>query len=151
VSPRWDPWDELRHRPHVVVELIPLPGDLGAFYLAEGDDAAVMIDPGLTRRQRRAALAHELVHDERRVLARRAVSPALMAKEESLVRAEVARRLVPVDELADLAAVGEPLEVWEVADRFDVPEDLVRSAVQLLNGRISAGEGGSVHHLEPPL
>jgi hypothetical protein len=86
----------------------------------------VVLDDRLGRRQRNATLAHELVHEERRVGWPDA-TPATMEREEAIVRRITAERLVPVEELAELAARAElnPVEVWEVAEHFDVPVDVL--------------------------
>lgn len=58
-----------------------------------------------------------------------------MEREEAAVREEVARRLVPLDQLARFASerseVG-PVMAWDVADEFDVPEHVAWEAVRLL-------------------
>jgi hypothetical protein len=64
---------------------------------------------------------------------------AATKREESIVRAEAARRLVPLAELQALAAeraeIG-PVMAWEVADHFDVPEDVAWEAVRQLQERM---------------
>lgn len=92
------------------------------------------LSPTLSRRQRRATLGRELVHDERRVLP--SATDAAMVREEAIVRATAARRLVPLDGLRRLAAErGElgPVMAWEVADELDVPEHVAWEAVRQLH------------------
>ena len=63
---RWNPWRTLRSRSHIRFRLEALPDETGgAVYGKCGEDAAILIDRRLSQRDRAAALAHELVHDER--------------------------------------------------------------------------------------
>jgi hypothetical protein len=79
-------------------------------------------------------LAHELIHDERRIGYGPATPPAIIEAEERYVWREAARRLVPPAELEQLVASTTPLplEVWEVADHFDVDQRIARLACSLL-------------------
>lgn len=84
-------------------------------------------------------LTHELVHDERGGGASFPGQPAtweaVVRREELRVDAEVARRLVPADELrARCAALGsvDDADVAELADHFDVPEAVLRVALRAL-------------------
>ena len=95
----------------------------------------VLLDDRLGLEQRNVALAHELVHDERGLL------PAgcpdhVVAREEGLVDDEVARRLVPVEEMLAIAArcdrLDEHLEAWELAEIFGVTEAVAHRAVAML-------------------
>lgn len=113
----------------------------GGVYWPRGDRAAVLIDKRLTRLERLEAVAHELVHDEHgggcdcegmpdtwTVVAERA---------EARVHNEVARRLVPLDQLAAMRAIAEvnqlTLDSWHVAEHFDVPERVAARAMRLLD------------------
>jgi hypothetical protein len=137
-----NPWAELRRREHIVFALEPLPHSTGGAIYARWPDgeALVVIDPALGRRERRAALAHELIHDERGGGADSAGIPAswraVVARDEHQVDDEVARRLVPLDQLRAFVdrcldfAVG--VDVVEVAEAFDVPESVAERALQLL-------------------
>lgn len=137
----WNPWRALRERDHLDFRLAPLPHQLGALYWPRGRRAAIVIDPELNQVERRAALAHELVHDERGGGAEATGMPAswqpVVTREEHRVEAEVARRLVPVEELKELArqrsTLELPLTVEEVADAFDVPGAVATHAVQRLS------------------
>ena len=97
--------------------------------------------PRASRRERRALLAHELVHAERGV-GYPAASTATMEREEAIVRRETALRLVPLLELDDLVARRsevEPITAALVAEEFDVPEDVAREALLALRQRGPAG------------
>lgn len=135
----WNPWRALRSRPHIVLRFAALPADTGgAVYWPRGARAAIVIDPALRRRERNAALAHELVHDERGGGADKEGMPAswspVVVRDEAAVDREVARRLVPPEELAKFLEVMELLEVgvtvYEVAEHFDVPEDVACEALR---------------------
>lgn len=131
----WSPWRALREREHIDLVWKDLPrGVLGA-WVPRGRRATIVLGVRLGRRSRRCVLAHELVHDERGIVTT-ALPHLLRAKEERAVDVEVARRLVPVDELRALVAravdLGDGVGVLEVADAFDVDEPVARLALQLL-------------------
>lgn len=136
----WSPWRALRDREHIDFRLAPLPFSLRAIYWPRGDRTAIIISPDLTQVERRAALAHELIHDER---GGGCDCPAdghaglhqLAAKEERSVRSEVARRLVPVAALELLidraAALDEGVTANDIAEHFGVPIDVAERAAAL--------------------
>lgn len=130
----WNPWRTLRALPEVRLVWRQLRvGQRGQWQRVGGVDT-IVIDPKCTRRERRAVLAHELVHLERGI-GHGPASALTMEREESIVRAETARRLVPL-ELLDAyvrreCTVG-PVTVWMVAEEFDVPEHVARTACDLL-------------------
>ena len=88
--------------------------------------------------QRRCALAHELGH-----LATGAVYGA-NARRSEISRAEfrakewAARALLPPGELGRAVREG-CTEAWELAERFDLTEEMVRFAVELYRGDPAAG------------
>lgn len=139
----WDPWRELRHRSHIIFEfdsVAKLGG--GAIYARRGTMAAIVIDPDLPRRDRRAALAHELVHDERGGIVDHTHSPATWAavvqREERRVDDVAASRLVPLDQLdawARRRVSAGPIYAIDVADEFDVPSRVALVAIRLLRER----------------
>ncbi|HET9692321.1 MAG TPA: hypothetical protein VFP61_14310 [Acidimicrobiales bacterium] len=126
----WNPWRALRERKHLTLEWRELDSADALLVDAGGGRRRVILDWRLGRRARSAALTHELVHDERGLLYDLSTPGPLVAKEEAAVRAETARRLVPPERLDALAESGTPVELWEVADRFDVPEDIARQAIE---------------------
>ncbi len=137
----WNPWRALRSRTHIVFRLAPLPADTGgAVYWPRAGRAALIIDPRLPRRERNAALAHELVHDERGGGADQSGMPAswrpVVARDEAAVDQEVARRLVPPEELVRFCEVMTLLDIgvtaFEVAEHFDVPETVATEALERL-------------------
>ena len=129
---RWNPWRAARERENLVIEFDDVP--CGAAWFQEGELDVIVIDAAADRRTRRALLAHELIHAERRI-GFPAASAAVMQREEAAVRRETALRLVPLEELA--AFVGrsegiEPVTAGAVGDEFDVPVDVAEEACRAL-------------------
>lgn len=140
----WNPWRELRYRRHIAFSLTDLPATTGgAVYVAwPNGDAVVLIDHRLDRTHRNAALAHELVHDEWGIDDHGNDShlwSPVRTRDEQRVDREVARRLVPLDDLEQVVSLAEAdgvaLEAWEVAEEFDVPIAVAERACGLLRDR----------------
>lgn len=139
---RWNPWRALRAREHVRFRLAPLPDATGGGIVAhtpDGARAAIVIDPALSLEERNAALAHELVHDERGLTTADGMPTswgAVVAREEQTVDRITAGRLVPIDELRQVVDVMLDLhgsiEARHVAEHFEVPEPVARLAMQML-------------------
>lgn len=137
----WNPWRALRERDHIDFGLDRLPACLGgAVYWPEDGRVIIAIDRSLTRQERSAALAHELVHDERGGGKSFDSAPdtwdAVVARDELMVHREVARRLVPVDDLREycerLATTYQPVRAADVAEEFDVSADVALTALRLM-------------------
>jgi hypothetical protein len=132
----YNPWRDLRGRTHLELRWAWFPsGTRGRI-----EDAAppprrvITLHAGLGRIDRRATLAHELVHDERGLLPR-SCPDLLRAKDEHAVRVETARRLVPPGELRAFVAqrcTVEAVTVADVAERFEVPDHVARLACELV-------------------
>lgn len=124
----FNPWAWLRERPHIVLRWMRLPAGTRGLYV-DGDEQVIVLDPSLGRVQRNATLCHEVIHAERGVTGARWL-------DERGIEDEVARRLVPPDELAQLVASicddGTPVMAWEIAEAFDVPEAVAARACGLL-------------------
>lgn len=140
----WNPWRALRQREHIEFGLVELPEAVGGgCRWADPGFTAILVDSRLPRRLRRAALAHELIHDERAggpgYEGMPASWSAVVARDERQVDDEVARRLVPLDELRYLVdcldGMGLPVEVWDIARQFDVPDHVAGRALELLGKR----------------
>ncbi len=148
---RWNPWAELARRDHIVVGFDPCArAGGGAVYARRGALAAIVIDPALSLRERRAALAYELVHDERGGGCDLAdMGPQwlpVVSREEARVDRIAASRLVPLDELrAFLTARGSigPVTLDDVAEEFDVPVRVAAIAVKELEAEPTAGPEGT--------
>lgn len=139
----WNPWRELRARPELRFALEPLPDGVYGAYVRRGNRRGILIARGLDRRRRNATLAHELVHDEHGGGCPTEGLPEPMMvvarRHERGVEREVARRLVPLQDLQDLqlAHAGNelpPFTVVDVAEIFDVPEDVALEAMLLISG-----------------
>lgn len=141
----WDPWHELRRRPHIRFALAELPPGVDALYARRRERAAIVVARDLPRRERTAALAHELVHDEltdgasRAAVAMPPAWDAVLAREEARIDREVARRCIGREELAALVArrtdLGESVTARDVAEWFDVAEWVAERALGLLDRR----------------
>lgn len=131
----WNPWRSLRARPHIDFTIDPIAErGGGALHGRLGERSAIVISPELDRIERSAALAHELVHDERGI-GRPGATPATMQVEERVVRRETARRLVPLDALltfVDARVTVEPVTVALVAEEFEVPHAVAEEALRQL-------------------
>lgn len=132
VAETWNPWRALRDREHLRLGFHSAARHLGGGLYQRCSDgrAVVILDPALPRRERNAALAHELVHDERGGIPDGAPQH-LVAKEEAAVDRIVTRRLVPPDQLAEFVTrrltVG-PVTAADIADEFDVPHQIAADA-----------------------
>lgn len=147
----WNPWRALRAREHLLFDRHPVAAETGGGAIVAFDDgvSVVIVDPALGRRERNAVLAHELIHDELGVDAEVDMPgtwDVVTDRQEKAIDDEVARRLVPLEQLIPwavrLVAAGEVVESWMVADRFDVPERVARLAIKL------AGAEAAVARLE---
>ncbi|MFN8052797.1 MAG: hypothetical protein U0Q22_15235 [Acidimicrobiales bacterium] len=139
-GPGWNPWRSLRERERTTLLWQRLAGAGGVVEVSDDGAETIVLDPGLGRRERRAVLAHELVHLERSLLPPGS-PPAVVDREEFQVQREVVRRLVPpqlLEELVHAAAAdgaGDPVTVEVVADAFDVPADIARDSITLFGMR----------------
>lgn len=133
----WDPWEALRRRPDITLHWAWLPTGHHGTVHRDGDCWVITLHAELDRVQRRCALAHELIHVERGIVH---ASPATMAREEAIVRAETARRLVPGEELARtvrrLASIGIGVEARHVASFYDVTSTVARDALTRLRSAV---------------
>lgn len=129
-------WRSIRNHDHIHVRIAPLPAETGGGCLVRrpNGQAWILLDAGLSPAERRAVLAHELVHLERGSARYDGAPPTwddVVAREELLVDRIVAERLVPADELRTFAAARAelgPVTVEDVAEHFDVPVWVAREA-----------------------
>ena len=94
LSGMYHPWRDARDREHLNITFERLAD--GRRGCLRGD--RVTINTGDDQAQRRSTLAHELVHDERRVFP---TDRVLRAREELTVERIAARRLIQLDALVD--------------------------------------------------
>ncbi len=130
---------ERRAGPDVAVLLVDFPpGPVQALCVVCGVTKVVLIDRSLPAPERRAALAHELVHLERGAVPR-AAPGWVVAKEERWVDRIATQRLVPAAELRRFvearSSVG-PVSASDVAEQFEVSLPVAIRACE------SLGRGG---------
>lgn len=94
LSGMYHPWRDARDREHLNITFERLAD--GRRGCLRGD--RVTINTGDDQAQRRSTLAHELVHDERRVFP---TDRVLRAREELTVERIAARRLIQLEALVD--------------------------------------------------
>jgi hypothetical protein len=123
---RYDPWHDLAvNWPEIEVVIEPMGGRL----LGVLRYPVIALRAGTSAAQRRCTLTHEIVHLERGV----AECGPWSDREELLVHREVARRLIP---LADLAAavrnLGGTAVLAELAQALDVDLETARLRLDML-------------------
>lgn len=114
---RYDPWRELATNwPAVEVVIEPMTGSL----LGELRYPIIALRAGTSAAQRRCTLTHELVHLERGT----GECGFFARREEAVVHAEVARRLVRgADLTATVRALGAGRDLAALADALDVDRE----------------------------
>ena len=124
---RYDPWHDLAvNWPEVDVVIEPMGGRL----LGLLRYPVIALRAGTSAAQRRCTLTHEIVHLERGI----GDCGPWSGREELLVHREVARRLVPLAELA--AAVrdlGGSAVLAELAQALDVDSETARLRLDMLS------------------
>lgn len=144
---RWSPWRAISELEHVDVVHAILPEVVGGGICARlGGRIVVVLDRRLPRADRRCVLAHELVHLERDSLDCCVYGQpddrwtSVMVREEMKVNREVARRLVPELELAQLiqaeVGLGQGVRPDIVAEHFEVTERIAETAMEAFAQRI---------------
>ncbi len=119
----WHPWRAAAQLfPHInIVCDHPLPN--GVRGLVNGD--TVWLCSTLTQAERRSALTHELQH-----LLRGIPAPLYLAREERVVDELAARKLIPLDGLAD--ALRATADVHQIADALWTDAHTVRVRMNTL-------------------
>jgi hypothetical protein len=132
----WNPWRELRGRRHLDLTWGYLSNGRGRIEERPRGRRRITLHPTLPRRERSEVLGHELLHDEYDLLWPPGTPRALVQKGEVFIDRENARRSVPrealIGYLGRRAAAEMPVTVEDVAEEFDVTDDLARQALQLL-------------------
>lgn len=135
----------LRERPEIEFVLCDLPAGVRAIHARRGPDRAILISKALSPAERLAALAHELVHDERGHAGHHPDHPQwapCVAREENRVENLTAQLVLPLDELAvyvDVLAEFEPVTAELVAWDLDVPVHVAQRALEQLVEERRAG------------
>ena len=126
----WNPWDTLEERPHIDIHW-STDGRRGCIDFVTSQ---ITLRYGMSEREVRSVLAHELVHDER------GPAPKWRARgEETRVSLEASRRLIPISDLLEagrwatfLDEAAEALDVdvatlrWRIDHLSQVPEERAR-------------------------
>lgn len=123
----FQPWQHLRHFPHIRVIRAALPD--GTVARTDGH-STIWLDHDLLQCEERCALTHELVHIER---GHRREQPAAV---EYAVREETARRLISFEWLVD--AMQWSLCPNELADELCVTPEVVRDRIETLTTKEKA-------------
>lgn len=108
------PWRLLRSRPHLLLNFADL-GEDGPQGCTDGH--RITLTTGLYQAERRCVLLHELIHEER------GIPHGHDPREEIRVEQEVARRLIPLELLAD--ALRWTQRVDEAAEHCHVTADVL--------------------------
>jgi hypothetical protein len=126
-SAPYDPWADLaRNWPEVEVVIEPMRGDL----LGELRYPVIALRAGTSAAQRRCTLAHEIVHLERGVTD----CGPWAAREELLVHAEAACRLIRLEDLAVAMRATEAAPA-ALAQALEVDVQTLRLRVDRLTSR----------------
>jgi hypothetical protein len=127
-STPYDPWRDLcENWPGIQVVVEVMSGRL----LGELRYPVIALRAGTTAAQRRCTLTHEIVHLERGL---RDCGP-WAAREERQVHAEVARRLIRIEDLAcAIRHLGGADDTSALAQALDVDRETLRLRLMLLSG-----------------
>lgn len=139
----YDPWPVVEARADLTVAWTPVARYMGGgFTVRRRGHTIIALDPDLPVVHRRAALTHELVHDERGGVHDPTDGPeawgAVVAREERAVDREVARRLAPrptvLDAVRRLLVDDGSVTARTLADELELPEHLAALALDELGG-----------------
>lgn len=135
---KYDPWGDLSQRTYLRVEFVDMPtGRRGIIR-----DGAILIDQHQLQVERRCTVAHELVHDERRIYP---TDPVLKAREETLVETTAARRMIALPDLLDALRHCSTRLATELADHLWVDQPMLKARMADLDP-VEVAE--LEHHLE---
>ncbi len=123
---RYSPWRDLASRPHLHLLVAPT-GDPDVWGYFEPDTSTVTIDSGCDQVERRCTLAHELAHvdrgDEAHHTADYPEAERQTVRDEAAADDLAARRLIPLDRLADALMPDDDL--WRAAADLDVDHPML--------------------------
>lgn len=122
----YDPWGDLSQRTYLSVEFVDLP--TGHRGILCGD--IIHIDRHQLQVERRCTVAHELVHDERRVFPD---DPVMQAREETLVERAAARRLIELPDLVDALRASSSRCAAEIAEHLWVDQPMLAARMNDLD------------------
>ncbi|ANW67619.1 hypothetical protein BCA37_10530 [Mycobacterium sp. djl-10] len=90
----------------------------------------ILIDQDQLQAERRCTVAHELVHDERRIFP---ADPVMHAKEETLVERTAARRLIAMPDLVDAMRACSTRLSDELAEHLWVDPPMLEARMSALD------------------
>lgn len=100
-----------------------------SFELPSGTLAWIVDPDGITSREYRDRVSHEIGHCEKRAFYTRLSAPTTRGKCEESARRWQYEKMVPCEEL--ISAFDRGIRTaWELAEEFDMPEDFVKKAVE---------------------
>lgn len=134
----YDPWRELNRRTYLSVEFVDEP--TGRRGRISGN--TILIDQHQLQTERRCTVAHELVHDERRVFP---ADEVLAAREELVVERLAARRMIALPDLVDALRACSTRFADELAEHLWVDQPMLEARMADLDP-IEVAE--LEHHLE---
>src|SRR3954454_16281479 len=150
IQDRFDPWRVVEARDDVILARHPIAAVMGGgFHATRQGFGVIVIDPDLSGVDQRAVLTHELVHHERGGAVERLDAPSswqtVVEREERSVDREVARRLVPAEELdslvAECRATGSGVSASDVVAPFEAPPGGAARALERRAARHEPGTG----------
>lgn len=132
----YDPWGEVPAGWSVIFVVMPVRG------MCRWSRKSILLDIRLSRVEERCTLTHELIHAERGPCPR-----WLTTREEGIVDAKAARRLIPLDALGE--ALAWSLHPAVAAEELDVdPPTLEALLRNLAAAEVEALRRRLQHHFE---
>ena len=118
-------------------------GGVSALCVSDGETEAIAIDVGRlpTEAERKCAIAHELGHLNTGALYTACADRNQISRAEYRADMWAVRTLIPRDDLTAAIEQGYT-ELWQLADRFQVTERMVATAVALYGIEPSVGAAG---------
>lgn len=130
---RWDPWADVEDETLARVAWRELEGADGV--VDGGLPPTITLDPRLGRRACTFVLGHEVIHVQLEFLFAPDTPPALVEKQEAIVRRRTVDRFIPPDELAAFvhSRMSEgPVSAGDVAVEFDTTTEAALDAMRRL-------------------
>lgn len=121
------PWGQVSRLSDVLVAFVDLPSGTAWW---DPDEQVILLQRGMSRRETRCALAHELEHIRHGDEAIDHVSDVLATRQEIAAHTRAARRLIPLDALIDALLWSQ--DEQELAEGLNVTVEIVRQRLLTL-------------------